>query len=373
MKKALLVLLLFLTACTSNEISSDIPDNVLIAPQPIAPDSGHEFVDSDLTLSWEWPQLEQGQLFVLHLWYGEEAPQEVWTSENQINTQNLIDSYSHAVGDYYWQVAIVNTNADGGFQSMGSEWSDIQVLHRVRRLSFEPLAQEQQSDTTQLIMQQGFDTNFERINFLRDWVYHNTDIGAELLIYEPDYQDASQMMFEHSQGISDAPQMYCNGMSTVMLTTLYELGIESRLIFLYSEVSGWIAQHTFLEIFNPDTQLWEIHDPTNNLYYINNETGQRIDTQNMIFGNIETIAACTTDGDCSLDYFENGVKQFVGAFRYGFSNEIWVNPDHMDISRRVTAFDNANFPEFMAKIIDVPTQDLIFRFDNWNSPELESE
>lgn len=373
MKRAFVILIFLLSACTATTTLPTPEPYPFDAPQVLTPESDSEFVSSEITLSWDWSELGDNQLFVLRLWYGDETPQEVWTRDKQINSQSLIDAYSRDVGEYFWQVAVINANEDGSFNSMGSEWSPLQTLYRVRRLSLESLPVENQSDTAKLVTEQGFDTSFERIQFLQNWIHENTYIGEELLIYEADYSDASQMMFNHAQGLSDAPQMYCNGMSTVMLTTLHELGIESRLIFLYGEVPGWISQHTFLEVFNPDTQLWEVHDSTNNLYFIDTETGEIADTRRMVFGNIDTIAGCTYDGDCQIEHFTDTIDQYMNAFRYGFTNEIWVNPDRLNISRRVTAFDNANFPEFMSNIVGVPTQDLIFRFENWSVPVAKTD
>jgi hypothetical protein len=262
---------------------------------------------------------------------------------------------------FHWQVAVVNTNDEGGFESMGSEWSAIRTLNRVRRFTLDPLPVEMQSDMAQYISAQEFDTPFEMINFTRDFIHNHTTIQAEG-DYAVDYSDAMQLVFNHFQGIGEAPVLYCNGMSTGMLTIFRELGLESRLIFLFAEARGWIARHTFLEIFNTETQQWEVHDPTFNLYFVDIETGEHATVERMIFGDLDTLVGCNTAGECSHTALAESVQDFLGAYTigHGSSGEYWVNPDKLDITRRVSALENNNFPEFVSRLSSIPQRDLIF-------------
>ncbi len=305
---------MIITACASSLTSTPIEaiSEDGSTPQVIQPNNGSEFVNSDIELSWNWSGLEANQHYVLQLWFEDEAPQEIWTQDTRIQANELIDSYSQDVGIYYWKVAIVNVTDDGSFDSMGSEWSEVQELHRVRRLSLTPQPQAQMSDTAKFILAQNLTTASEIIDFTQTWMFENTHIGAELDIYEPDYSDAADAMLLHFQSDGDAPQMYCNGISTTMLTVLRELGIESRMIFLYGEVNGWINQHTVLEVFNPDTQRWQVHDPTFNLYYEDIETQEPISIERMVFGSQATMQGCI-EGDCNSDNNMAHISSVLGA------------------------------------------------------------
>ena len=336
------------------------------SPLVIQPSNGSEFVNSDVELSWDWSGLEANQHYVLQLWFEDETPQEVWTQDTAIQVNELIDSYSQDVGSYYWKVAVVTVNEAGSFDSMASEWSDVQELHRVRRLSLTPQPPAEMSATAQFILAQNLSSASEIIDFTQTWMFENTHIGAELDIYEPDYSDAADAMLQHYQSDGDAPQMYCNGISTTMLTILRELGIESRMIFLYGEVDGWINQHTVLEVFNPDTQNWQVHDPTFNLYYEDIETQVPVSIERMVFGTQDTIQGCI-EGDCNSDDNIEHIASVLGAFRYGFSFEVWVNPDRLNVSRRVSAFENQNFPEFIASISGTESPNITIRFDSWEN------
>ena len=250
---------------------------------------------------------------------------------------------------------------------MGSEWSEVVTLHRVRRFTLEPLPLDMQSDIAQLVSAQDLESSFEIANYTRDFIHHNTNITRQG-DYDADYSDAMQQVFNHSQGTGDAPELYCDGMSTGMLTTFLELGIESRLVFLYGQASGWYSQHTFLEVFNSDTQRWEVHDPTFNLYFMDTETGERVDVERMVFGDIETLVGCNTDGTCSQAALQDSVVNFLGAFRTGHdTGEIWINPNRINISTRNTGQENNNFPEFISRMIGIPQRDIIFHFDTWET------
>ena len=73
--------------------------------------------------------------------------------------------------------------------------------------------------------------------------------------------------------------------------------------------------------------------------------------------------ACDASGDCTQGNLAI-VQDYFGAFRYGYTNEFWVNPDRFDVSVRVEAFDNRNLPEFLTG----NSRDFIFHFDSWERP-----
>ncbi len=364
----LLFAALWISACSSAEIADDAASAERSAPELLQTVPNHTFVDSELTLAWEWGDLQPGQVFALRLWVDEEPFQEVWTQASTHDAQTMIDSFSRDVGAYQWQVAVVNTSTEGGFESMGSEWSDVQSLQRLRRLSPTPYPAAQRSELAQMIAAQEFESTTDMLHYLRTWIHEHTDIGEELEIYEADYSDAAQMLVDHANGEGRAPEMYCNGMSTVMLMTLEQLGIESRMVFLYGEVPGWFSQHTVLEVFNPQTQAWEVHDTAQDAYFIDTETGELANMERLVFGPIGTIAACQKGEPCSTRAYRRGPAGLMQAFRYGSSTQIWVNPDRFDIARRVTAFDNANFPEFLSQLTSIPAREFTFHFDNWSPP-----
>ena len=151
-------------------------------------------------------------------------------------------------------------------------------------------------------------------------------------------------MYDFSLGNGDAPSLLCSGRATSMLTMLHDLGIDSRLIFLYADAQGSIAEHTMLEVLNPDTQNWELHDPLTD-YYVGDEHGERVSIERAVFGSVDDLQQCRAD-DCSHEGIQHLLPYFA-AFRYGYVNEIWINPDRFDISKRFADENDMNLAEYL--------------------------
>jgi hypothetical protein len=329
------------------------------APAPLFPADGSVFVDSNLTLLWDWKAgLADNQSFALRLWYADEPYKEVWLKQTTFNARDFIDSYSRDVGPFHWQVAVVNHSATG-FESMGSQWSPLQTLNRVRRISPTPYPDELLSPMARFIRQQKFDSTTEMIDFIRHFIRTNTTTDGQAE-YKPDFSDALDQIMAYTQGTGEMPYLECSGRSTAMHTLLKELGIESRLIFLYQDVPGYIGQHTTLEVFNPDTQMWEIHDLSVGTYLMDSASGMRVSAERLTFGSLDTIVACDYEGNCSAEQAAPTIPYFE-AFRYGHTNEFWVNPDRFDVSKRFEGLGNVNLAEF----ITGNPRDFVFHFDNW--------
>ena len=374
MRRLILIsLCLIVAACTPIEFDADISPTateVPIAPQVMpAPDGGY-FVDSDIMLDWAWRDLAADERYVVRVWYGDDAEdyREVWTEAAGISAEEQIDSYGRDMGAFYWQVAALKTDENGGFAEMASDWSEEQALQRVRRMPIDPLAESDMSDMARHMHEQGFGMVGELLHYARNFVHENTNIGEDNAAtaserFLPDYSDAAQLMIDYAEGNIDAgPGLWCDGMTTAMHTVLAELGIESRLIFFYGQVPGYIVQHTMIEIFNADSQHWELHDPTFNLYFVDG-AGEIASVERVVFGSLDDITACDGSGDCTEDNLAT-VQDYFGAFRYGYTNAFWVNPNRFDVSVRVEAFDNRNLPEFLTG----NSRDFIFHFDSWEMP-----
>lgn len=364
MKYLYIAFLSLLTGCVvSPNINTDSAPPTPLRPKIIAPVTGSEFISSNLMLEWDWSDLDENQVFVLRLWYENLEPREVWLVDEMVNAREFIDSYSQSVGNFYWKVAVINTDTDGQFSSMASDWSQLQTLKRVRQFTIDPLPKDQMSETATFIAAHNFDSIQELIDFTREWMYANTKLGDELDDYLPDYSDAAQKMFNHFMGSGEAPQMWCNGISTTMHSVLKELGIDSRLVFLYGEVPGWISQHTVLEVFNPETQTWQVQDPTYNRYFVDRTTREIAPIDRLVFDSLKDILVCS-NGICRRDSELEGARNLLGGFRYGYTAEIFINPDRLNISRRVQAFNDENFTEFIAREIGLPVSEITFRFDS---------
>ncbi len=328
----------------------------------VAPKDGSEFVDSDIVLEWSWPAgLATNQLYALRIWVKDLPYQEIWTADSRIAVKQTIDGFSVDYGAYYWQVAIVNRDADGSYKSMGSEWSPASVLQRLRRERIPPKPYNELSAAARHFSDMDLSAT-ELIDAVHLFIHENSRTN-EQLSYAPDYGDAVEIMYDHSQGItSEMPHLLCDGRSTAMLTILQELGIESRLVFLYKSDPGWISQHTVLEVFNPDTQYWQVQDVGEDIYYIAGKSGIRVNAESLLFDSHDDILGCPVDGKpCNPERAAPTIAYFE-ALRYGFTFEVWVNPDRFDLSARFRGQENQNLAEFIGK---GDPRLVAFRLDSW--------
>ena len=332
------------------------------APTLIAPSDGSEFVASELELAWRWDAgLNENQFFALRIWPEELPYREIWSEEARVSVAEAIDSYSVDLGSFYWKVAVVNVDAAGTFDNMGSDWSEEFHLRRVRRLSILPKQYSQMSGIARQIYDQNLSPT-ETIDEVHRFIQKNSiaDLQED---YDADYGDAIELMFNYAQGrSSERPHLLCDGRSTAMLTILSELGIESRLVFLYSPVPGYLAQHTVLEVFNPELQRWQVHDLAWDFYYVDRKSLQRVSAERILFGPRENLAGCPiAGGPCNEPVMRESVGYF-DAMRYGWTYELWVNLDRFPISRRFEGQDGQNIAEFIS---DGQPQKMTIRTDNW--------
>lgn len=341
------------------------PPAAQASPRPISPENGIEFVESDLWLEWSWaPELTDIQRYVVRIWTQDKPHQEIWTVDNRLSIQTAIDSFSVAVGRYFWQAAVVNVNADGAFESMGSEWSETFELRRVRRYSIPARAYADMSAAARHFHDLRLSVS-DTIDAVHRFI-HNSSLTDEQLSYAPDYSDAIDLMFNYTQGYSDEqPLLQCDGRSTAMLTILQELGVESRLVFLYRPAPGWLSQHTVLEVFNPDTQRWQVHDlGSSDFYYVEADSMERVSAERILFGSLDTLLGCPiAGGPCTVEGMQKK-HEYFRALRYGYTYEIWVNPDRFEVSTRFEGQGGRNLAEFIG---DGWPQRVTIRMDSWEN------
>lgn len=365
-------LLVMLSACQADPTSAAVPlptatneadITSMIAPLPVAPEDEAKFVDSNLFLNWTWtPGLADSQAFAVRVWFEDQPPIEVWTGETAINAQSLIDSFVQDQGTYYWQVAVVEFSETNGFEEMGSEWSPPRTLNRVLRLGITPLPEPEQSRMAHYFAAQNLPPT-RLIDEVRSFIYTYAEGGSQEH-FEPDYSDALEQIYAYYLGeIDTPPHLLCDGRSTAMLTLLTELGIESRLIFFYGahDDSRAIGQHTAVEVFNPEAQRWELHDPTADIFFVDAETEERASVERIVFGPLDTITGCHATGDCDTAHVEERAI-FFQAFRYGYTNTFYVNPDRFDISRRFPENDHRN----LAELLTGNPREFTFILDVWD-------
>jgi hypothetical protein len=197
------LLFVIISACTPQTATPAPTVTVPDAPQPAAVPNDGLFITPDFDVTWQWRDLTPDERYVVRLWYGDndEDFREIWAETNTISVQEPIDSYGRDMGDFHWQVAALQTNEDGGFGAMVSDWSDIQTLQRVRRMPIDPVPESERSEMAAHLAAQNFDSTGELLHYYRQFVHEHTNIGQDNALtaferFRADYADAAQMMID---------------------------------------------------------------------------------------------------------------------------------------------------------------------------------
>lgn len=332
-------------AAPSASATPSVTPATIGAPEPTSPEDGSSFIDSNVTLKWSWPPgLQQDQTYAVHLWVDQQPAQEIWTTDPQLNVQQAIDGFNQDVGTYHWQVVVIHATAAQGFIGTVSEWSPVQTINRVRHISPTPRPDAELSNTARLLKSQHFKDTDALVDYARNFIYTYSDYESKPEPGKPDRSDTLEKMYQYYKGNGAPPAVECSARATAMLTLLGELGIDSRLIFLYEQAGESIAQHTELEVFNPDSQRWEITDPTYNVYFIDANSGARSSIAQLVFAPPDATRPC--DGCNAADAAK--ASAHFQAYRIGYTNTFYVNPDRFDVSHRFKNEKDRNLAEFLS-------------------------
>lgn len=135
---ALLLIAAFLTFAL-NGLSDDAPEAAmtppsgptLYAPQLLSPVDGLQTYPTEIVLDWDWPQgLGDNQLYTVRFWREGDPPGDIaYTADTRISVRGFLES--SPPGRFYWQVGVIQLNADGVFESMASGWSQVWQMQRI--------------------------------------------------------------------------------------------------------------------------------------------------------------------------------------------------------------------------------------------------
>jgi len=162
---------------------------------------------------------------------------------------------------------------------------------------------------------QNFRSETARIDFIREWVNQNSIhlIDKQHDKYAFNTPQVLSMLWATHQTKENPAHLSCGPRTLAMQAILNELGIQNRMVIIFTDNYPQVRSHTFLEVFNRETLAWEIQDPDFNLYYTNLQTQARVATADLLWGNLETMAPSSQAGTgwevnevvhLKQDYFE---------------------------------------------------------------------
>jgi len=157
----------------------------------------------------------------------------------------------------------------------------------------------------------------------------------------------------------EKPHLTCGPRAYAMKEILSRFGIYARLIQVYSDHAERVLSHRFLEVFNPETESYEVWDPTYSVTYFERGSNKRVDIMTLIFGDKnmavprvgDIIGWEETKTKDLRDYFFEAV--LFEHFRYGMVNcTIIVNRNKFDMDKKFS--DGLTFKEWAFKYYEFP-------------------
>ena len=117
----------------------------------------------------------------------------------------------------------------------------------------------------------------DKIDTLRRYIVDVTayEINDEFYRTWRDDNAMAQNILDYAHGKRpDQPPFECATRRGLMSGILKLAGFRTRAIDLYDSDDN-LASHSFLEVFNPETKMWETQDPAYDIHWENKNTGKR--------------------------------------------------------------------------------------------------
>lgn len=212
------------------------------------------------------------------------------------------------------------------------------------------------------IQRHRFSNDTQRIDFIRDWVNQNSIhlIDKAHAQYAFNVPKVISMLWQTYLTDQAPPHLSCGPRAAAMQAILNKLGMQNRTVFIFTDNYAQVQSHTFLEVFNRDTQKWEIQDPDFNIYYIDVRTQKRLATADLIWGDLDMLVpkSMTAQG-----WEENNVvilkQDYFEAMMYPAKNKdqqsiILINHDRFDPKKNFPDNGNITFNNFAMRFYKNP-------------------
>ncbi len=219
---------------------------------------------------------------------------------------------------------------------------------------------------TPLIDLAAADDFHHKIDRVRDFIYKNSTHKIDDVFYSH-WKDVPLMLekvknyaVSEPQVPEKAPHLECSTRSTLIREVLHEMDIRTRSVSVYRQTKGYPG-HTFLEVFNPETQRWAVQDADFNIFWRKNDNGQRASIEDLIREPIENFTPCKFDGQCGDGQIEARTTERMPDLVTRFAvasiidkdagyRPLLVNTNRFDLEKKIKVGDEMlTYCQHMAK------------------------
>lgn len=184
----------------------------------------------------------------------------------------------------------------------------------------------------------------EFIDKTREFVYQNSvkEIDSKHDEYAWNISFVLEKLYSSAKSGKNLPHLSCGPRVLAMKSILDKAGIESRIVFLFSDDFDSLKDHTVLEVFNPDSLAWEIQDLDSNSYFINRKTKERASVSQLILDSMQNFELISTE-EKEKGWQDIIVRSYLKAAMYNFS---WTRNSKSVVIYNPTRFlMNKSFPD----------------------------
>ena len=149
--------------------------------------------------------------------------------------------------------------------------------------------------------------------------------------------------------------LQCGPSSCAMASILYYMDLESRLVGILTDDFDYVASHACLEVFNQETNKWELHDAQYDIHFLDSIDRHLLYAPDLVFGNINSVIPTNN----ILEGWEN-VNQYGPAEKlrdhyyeilaYDITSKrcvVYIHVDRILLDKTFPENDEMNIVEFL--------------------------
>lgn len=197
-----------------------------------------------------------------------------------------------------------------------------------------------------------------RIDFAREFVYANSihKIDDDSSEYAYDTARVLQMLYDTYQGGKNPPHLVCDTRTYALDKILRKLKLNTRVVMIFSDEGDSVGNsHTFLEVFNPDTQAWEVQDPDYNVVYVDQRNQQRVSATDLLMYDLSSITPVSSSPEMAESARKTLMPKYFEAMvvlARGQDSFALINTSRYEVSKVQTFLpgENENYDEFRAYV-----------------------
>ena len=212
-------------------------------------------------------------------------------------------------------------------------------------------------DVTEFIGSRSFTSESDKIDYVRNWVNENSihKIDEEHRSYAWDTPAVVSMLWDTHLTKSGHPHLSCGPRANAMKSILEGLGVEARIVSTFTDDYSNVRSHTFLDVLNSETGVWELHDPDFNFCVVDMNTNERLPTFRLVAEDLGPVLPISATRSGWREHrIEHLKKSYFDAVMYHDGSVIFVNPDRFDMRKRFEGNDGMTFGEFTSSTYGGP-------------------